>query len=66
LRGSYASSDGGEESLDAGVDPSDAIRYRPILDLIDAKNPGRAERLLLAPSGEPKSFAEAEGDKAWL
>jgi hypothetical protein len=61
--------------MDAGVDPSDAIRYRPILDLIDAKNPGRAEqllltlsaeRLLLTLSGEPKSSAEAEGDKAWL
>lgn len=58
--------DGGEENLDASVDPRDAHRYRPILDLIDpdAANPDRAE-CLLTPSSEPSTYAEAEGDEAW-
>jgi transposase InsO family protein len=57
-----------EDNLDAGVDPHDPLlRYRPVLDLIDpgAKNPGRAERLLLTPTGEPSTLVEAEGDEDW-
>lgn len=56
-----------EEKLDAGVDPLDPLRYRPVLDLIDpgAVNPGKAERLLLTPTGEPSTLAEAEVDEAW-
>ena len=59
--------EGAEENLDAGVDPLGPLRYRPVLDLIDPGevNPGRAERLLLTPTGEPSTLAEAEGDKEW-
>jgi hypothetical protein len=58
--------DGGIENLDAGVDPSLA-RYRNIRDFLnpDEENPGRAERLLLTPTGEPATLAEAEGDEDW-
>jgi hypothetical protein len=56
-----------EENLDAGVDPNGNLCYRRVLDLIDpnAVNPGRAERLLLTPTGEPSTLAEAEGDENW-
>jgi hypothetical protein len=56
-----------EDNLDAGVDPDGTHRYRRVLDLVDpdAQNPGRAERLLLTPTGEPSTLAEAEGDEAW-
>jgi hypothetical protein len=52
-------SSGAEENLDAGVDPSGALRYRPVHDLLepDAENPGMAERLLLTPTGEPSTLA---------
>uniref|UniRef100_A0ACD5U8P7 Uncharacterized protein n=1 Tax=Avena sativa TaxID=4498 RepID=A0ACD5U8P7_AVESA len=59
--------EGAEEHLDAGVDPQGDLPYRPVLDLIDpdAANPGLAERLLLTPTGEPASLAEAEKDEDW-
>jgi len=60
-------SSGAEENLDVGVDPNDALRSRPLQDLLepDAENPGMAERLLLTPTGEPSTLAEAEEDEAW-
>uniref|UniRef100_A0ACD5UNA0 Uncharacterized protein n=2 Tax=Avena sativa TaxID=4498 RepID=A0ACD5UNA0_AVESA len=56
-----------DEHLDAADEPAAPHRYRRVLDLIDpdAENPGQAERLLLTPSGEPATLAEAEGDVAW-
>ena len=56
-----------EENLDAGVDPQGDHCYRRVLDLVDpdAENPGWAERLLLTPTGEPSTLAEAEGDEDW-
>jgi hypothetical protein len=55
------------DAFDADDDPAAVHRYRRVLDLYepDAVNPGRAERLLLTPSGEPATLAEAEGDDAW-
>jgi len=52
------------ELFDEEDDPKALHRYRRLLDLYDSDmvNPGRAERLLLTPTGEPANLAEAEGN----
>ena len=56
-----------DEGLDADDDAEVEHRYRRVPDLYsqDAGNPGGAELLLLTPTGEPATLAEAEGDEAW-
>ena len=53
------------ELFDDSNDPDHPHRYRRVLDMVepDAPVPGQAERLLLTPSGEPSTYAEAEHDE---
>jgi hypothetical protein len=55
------------ELFDVADDPTAPHRYRHILDLYepDAPVPGQALHLLLSPSGEPSTYAEAEQDEHW-
>ena len=55
------------ELFDDSNDPDHPHRYRRVLDMVepDAPVPGQAERLLLTPSGEPSTYAEAEHDEHW-
>ncbi|CAM0870584.1 unnamed protein product [Alopecurus aequalis] len=55
------------EHFDIGVDPEMPHRYRRVLDLVEPDAPvhEQADRLLLTPSGEPSTYAEAEQDEHW-
>ena len=55
------------ELFDDGDDPERPHRYRRVLDLVepDAQVPVQDEHLLLTPSGEPSTYAEAEHDEHW-